>query len=210
MTAVGQCWSAGSACLICANPTGMVRNRPTLLMPHSCARNKPTRSINTWADRRGPPGCREVEAPLPPRERGWGEGTVAQSTSRRRILIRRCAPPSPIGEAKAADLQILAAHTHQSGIDTHIEPRRRKIWLPTCSRAAARRCSLSQRNYLPRSSTSSGSMRTSNQFIPQCRCGPVARPVAPTAAITWPCSTRSPTLTSIRDRCRKLELMPKP
>ncbi len=64
--------------------------------------------------------------------------------------------------------------------------------------------------YLPRSSTSNGSIRTSNQFIPQCRCGPVARPVAPTAAITWPCSTRSPTLTSIRDRCRKLELIPKP
>ena len=26
-------------------------------------------------------------------------------------------------------------------------------------------------------------MRTSNQFMPQCRCGPVARPVAPTAPI---------------------------
>ncbi len=79
-------------------------------------------------------------------------------------------------------------------------------------RAAARRCSTSQRQqtYFPRSSTSKGSMRISNQFIPQCRCGPVARPVAPTAAITWPCSTRSPTLTSIRDRCSKLELMPKP
>ena len=53
-------------------------------------------------------------------------------------------------------------------------------------------------------------MRVSNQFIPQCRCGPVERPVEPTAAITWPCSIRSPTFTSIRDRCRKLELMPKP
>lgn len=28
--------------------------------------------------------------------------------------------------------------------------------------------------------------------------------------ITWPCSTRSPTFTSMRDRCRKLELTPKP
>ena len=32
------------------------------------------------------------------------------------------------------------------------------------------------------SNTSNGSIRTLNQFIPQCRCGPVARPVAPTAA----------------------------
>ena len=53
-------------------------------------------------------------------------------------------------------------------------------------------------------------MRTSNQFIPQCRCGPVARPVAPTAPIVCPCAMRSPTFTSIRDRCRKFELMPKP
>gem|GEM_PF-4838961 len=64
------------------------------------------------------------------------------------------------------------------------------------------------RVYLPRSSTSSGSMRVSNQFMPQCRCGPVARPVAPTAAMVCPCSILSPTFTSIRDRCRKLELMP--
>ncbi len=50
----------------------------------------------------------------------------------------------------------------------------------------------------------------SNQFIPQCKCGPVARPVAPTAPMTWPFSTRSPTFTSMRDRCRKLELTPWP
>mgnify|MGYP006968076149 CR=1 FL=1 len=42
-------------------------------------------------------------------------------------------------------------------------------------------------------------MRTSNQFIPQCRCGPVARPVAPTAPIESPCAIRSPTATSMRE-----------
>lgn len=52
-----------------------------------------------------------------------------------------------------------------------------------------------------------GLMRVSNQFMPQCRCGPAARPAAPTAAAMFcPCSILSPTFTSIRDRCRKLEL----
>jgi len=31
-----------------------------------------------------------------------------------------------------------------------------------------------------------GSSLTSNQFIAQCRCGPVARPVAPMRPIIWP------------------------
>ena len=58
--------------------------------------------------------------------------------------------------------------------------------------------------------SSCGSSRTSNQVKPQCMCGPLARPVAPTAPITSPCSTRSPTATSMRLRWMNAEATPWP
>ena len=57
---------------------------------------------------------------------------------------------------------------------------------------------------------SAGSTNVSLSATPQWRCGPVARPVMPTAPMRSPCSTTSPTFTSMRDRCRKLLLMPWP
>ena len=38
--------------------------------------------------------------------------------------------------------------------------------------------------------------RAPEAFAPQCRCGPVTRPVDPTSPISWPRSTVSPTATS--------------
>ena len=45
-----------------------------------------------------------------------------------------------------------------------------------------------------------GSTHTPWTYNPQCRCGPAAAPVLPTAPITWPTSTRSPSFTSMRLR----------
>src|ERR1700730_11727243 len=36
---------------------------------------------------------------------------------------------------------------------------------------------------------------------PQCKCGPVTRPVAPTIPITAPAFTVSPVATSVADKC---------
>src|ERR1700737_1000539 len=36
---------------------------------------------------------------------------------------------------------------------------------------------------------------------PQCKCGPVTRPVAPTFPITAPAFTASPSATSVTDKC---------
>src|SRR6267378_3701356 len=47
----------------------------------------------------------------------------------------------------------------------------------------------------------SGFTRALSTVSPQCRCGPVTRPVAPTFPSTAPASNSSPTFTSISDRC---------
>src|SRR6266487_3303973 len=49
-------------------------------------------------------------------------------------------------------------------------------------------------------SRSVGSNAIAPYWAPQCRCGPVTRPVAPTLAMIWPRSTVSPTATSTRLR----------
>lgn len=48
---------------------------------------------------------------------------------------------------------------------------------------------------------SSGFTRARSTVNPQCRCGPVTRPVAPTFPSTAPVSTLSPAFTSISERC---------
>ncbi len=47
----------------------------------------------------------------------------------------------------------------------------------------------------------SGFTRARSTVKPQCRCGPVTRPVAPTLPSTAPASKSSPTFTSISERC---------
>lgn len=57
------------------------------------------------------------------------------------------------------------------------------------------------RAYRPMSTrNNAGSTMARFRATPQCRCGPVTRPVAPTVPITWPRSTRSPTSTRIVSR----------
>src|SRR2546421_2211284 len=59
-------------------------------------------------------------------------------------------------------------------------------------------------------STDSGSTRAPLTRTAQWRCGPVTRPVAPTRPIAASASTRSPSRTSIADRCASMEKMPRP
>jgi len=47
----------------------------------------------------------------------------------------------------------------------------------------------------------SGFTRALSTVKPQCRCGPVTRPVAPTLPSTAPASKASPTFTPISERC---------
>ena len=50
-------------------------------------------------------------------------------------------------------------------------------------------------------SSPAGSTRARRSWAPQCRCGPVARPVLPTAPMVSPRSTRVPSATCTRSRC---------
>ena len=61
-----------------------------------------------------------------------------------------------------------------------------------------------------RPTSRAGSRRRSKRLTLQSRCGPVARPVAPTSAMDWPCRTRSPRVTRIRERCRNADESPCP
>src|SRR5690606_20285274 len=55
-----------------------------------------------------------------------------------------------------------------------------------------------------------GSTRASFRLTFQCRCGPVARPVAPTRPTTAPRATSSPAFTSMADRWQNMLTKPWP
>lgn len=55
-----------------------------------------------------------------------------------------------------------------------------------------------------------GSTRASFRLTFQCRCGPVARPVAPTFPTTPPRGTSSPTFTSMADMWQNMLTKPCP
>lgn len=138
-------------------------------------------------------------------------GGAAEALEQMRIVrIDQRAAPRQVGRdldrlvnnSEQPRLGVVARRRERAEPNERAQVERAVGWRPG-DRALARRRGIVGRAHASGIGGSAvcGSSGVPRQPISKCRCGPVTRPVAPTAPMISPLATRCPTRTSMRERC---------